>query len=268
MTMDLGALGLIPVALLLIIAIITKKTASSMIIAIAVACVLMGGADFLNVFIDSLYEVAMDEDTAWIFFVMAFIGILVGLLNQTGASPCFIKILEKRVHSARSLYFWSWVMIVALFIDDMIRTPVLGQLSPLYDKYKIPRASLAYLADATGTTFATLIPISSWAVFYQGVFGGFDSLEKYGSPFELYIRSMPFLFYSVVGTIIVLLFTMGIMPKLGAMKKTYQIAKETGVLYTERSKRYNEDAIRDGDDHLAHESEGRSGLKIGSFSSV
>ena len=238
--MDYGIISLIPVLVLLVVAVLTKKTASSLLIGSAVAFIIMSGTGCVYSFLDASYVVGMDGDTVWMMLVLVFVGTMIGLLQATGASKCFVNILEKRVHSERSLFLWSWLLVIVLFIDDMVRTPMLGQLIPLYDKYKVPRASLAYLADSTGTTVATLIPITNWAVFYQGVFGDFDELKDRGSSWDLYIQAIPFMFYAIVATVIVFLFTMGIIPKLGSMKKTYRIAKATGQLYSERSKQHNQ----------------------------
>jgi len=40
----------------------------------------------------------------------------------------------------------------------------------VYDKRKIPRETLAYLIDSTGSPVCVLIPFSSWAVYFGSIF--------------------------------------------------------------------------------------------------
>lgn len=235
-----GIITLLPVVILLVIAITTKKTTSALVIGALVAFVLTGKGDFLNTIMDGLYGVGMDGDTVWLLLIFVFIGVFVGVLKITGVADALLRFIAKRVKSGRSLFLWTWVFALILFIDDALRTTVLGQLTPLYDKYKIPRASFAYMVDILGVAFASLIPITSWAAFYQGIFGEYEELSYLGTPFEIYMHTIPFLFYAWIGIIMLFCYTMGWIPKLGAMKKTYIAAEKTGRLYSERSDRFNE----------------------------
>ena len=109
----------------------------------------------------------------------------------------------------------------------------------MYDRLKVPRASLAYINDATAGPLVSLIPITSWAVFFMGVFEGYPEVTNLGSAASVYTRSIPFMFYSWIAMIICLLFCAKIIPPIGQMKVAYKRAKETGELYSEASKKYN-----------------------------
>lgn len=262
-----GIITLLPVVILLIVAITTKKTTSALVIGALVAFILTGKGDFLNTIMDGLYGVGMDGDTVWLLLIFVFIGVFVGVLKVTGVANALLRFIAKKVKSGRSLYLWTWAFALILFIDDALRTTVLGQLTPLYDKYKIPRASFAYMVDILGVAFASLIPITSWAAFYQGVFGEYEELSYIGSPFDIYLHTIPFLFYAWLGIIMLFCYTMGWIPKLGAMKNTYKVAAETGRLYSERSDKYNEavDSILIFEESNEAAEKENSVLKIGCF---
>ena len=234
-----GIITLLPVIVLLFVAVKTKRTASSLIIAVILAYIIKDGPEFIWTMIDGFYDVAMDEDLIWMILIMVFIGCLIGLLTVMGATEALITVITKRINSQRSLFLYSWLLIVLLFIDDAVRTIVLGQLSPLYDKYGVPRATLTYLADGTGPCIATLIPVTDWAAFFMGIFAGYYALSD-TEIFSMYVGAIPFMFYGWASIIIVFGFTMGWIPKLGAMKKTYAHFEKTGELYSERSRRFNE----------------------------
>lgn len=159
--------------------------------------------------------------------------------GQKWRARSVIKLAAKKVKSEKSLFLWSWLLAAVLFIEDMMRSAVLGQLSPLYDKQKVPRASLAYFIDATSTTITSLIPITGWAVFFQGIFADFEELKGYGSGFDIYVKTIPYNFYAIAALLVCFGFTMGWVPKLGGMKKAYILAKEEGILYSDESAKLN-----------------------------
>ena len=114
-------------------------------------------------------------------------------------------------------------------------------MKKISDEKKIPRETLAYMLDSTGAPVCVLIPISTWAVFYANLFYGQDSIQALNcaTPIGAYIKAIPFCFYPIITLIIVFLFAMGWMPRLGAMKKAYQRVEKTGQVFSEYSAKYN-----------------------------
>ena len=233
--MEYGIISLIPIAVMLGIAIITRKCISSMVIAILTGCVIIGGAHWLSTFVDQIYITGTNEDTVWIVSLMCVVGVLVALFQASGGAHVLVKIVEKKVKGERNLYLWTWLLSALLFIDDMLRSSVIGQMTPLFDKFKVPRASVAYYIDTTSTTITSLVPMTNWAVFFMGIFAGFSELEYIGSGFDIYVKTIPFNFYAIAALIVCFAFTMGWIPKIGGMKKAYERVQATGELYSEAS---------------------------------
>ena len=94
-----GIITLLPVVILLVIAITTKKTTSALVIGALVAFVLTGKGDFLNTIMDGLYGVGMDGDTVWLLLIFVFIGVFVGVLKITGVADALLRFIAKRVKS-------------------------------------------------------------------------------------------------------------------------------------------------------------------------
>lgn len=237
--MEYGIICLLPVAVMLGVAIITRKCISSMIIACLTGCIIIGGTGFFTTFIDYIYTTGCDADTVWICSLMCIVGVMVALFEATGGSHVLVRIVEKKVRSQRGLFLWTWLLSGLMFIDDMMRSSVIGQLTPLYDRYKVPRAAVAYYIDSTSTTITSLVPLTNWAAFFIGVFAGFEELKYLGSGFDIYCKIIPFNFYPIFALIVCFLFTMGWLPKLGGMKKAYERVELTGELFTEASKPFN-----------------------------
>lgn len=258
--MDYGILCLLPIAVMLAVAVITRKCISSMVIAILVGCVIIGGTGWFTTFIDQVYTTGCNEDTVWIVCLMCTVGVLVALFQASGGSHVLVKIVEKKVKSERNLYLWSWLLSALLFIDDMMRSSVIGQMTPLFDRFKVPRASVAYYIDSTSTTVTSLVPLTNWAVFFQGVFAGFVELEYLGSGFDIYVKTIPFNFYAIAALLVCFGFTMGWVPKLGGMKKAYERIQATGELYSKESAALNPE-IKAG----TEEQDAKAPIRLGVF---
>ena len=120
-------------------------------------------------------------------------------------------------------------------MDDYLNVLSIGVcMKGVYDKRKIPRETLAYMLDATGAPVCVLLPFSTWAVFYASLFEEEESVKAlgYATGIQAYIHAIPFCFYPIITLLIVLLFSLGIMPKLGSMKAAYKRVAETGKVYS------------------------------------
>ena len=83
--MELGFLTLLAPITVLVLCIVTKKSTSSLLLGVIVGCIVMYGTGFLGGFIDILYTVAMDGDTAWYVLFVSLFGVLLGIWSGTGA---------------------------------------------------------------------------------------------------------------------------------------------------------------------------------------
>jgi len=136
---------------------------------------------------------------------------------------------------------------ILIFIDDYLNVLSIGAcMKDLYDKRKLPRESLAYVLDSTGAPVCVLLPLSTWAVFYASLFYEQDAVNTaYSDGITAYIHAIPLCFYPIIALVIVGLFCAGIFPKVGPMKKAYKRVEETGMTYSEASRKYNHD-VYDG----------------------
>ena len=64
----------------------------------------------------------------------------------------------------------------------------------------------------------------------------------FASGLAMYVQTIPFIFYAIITVIMVFLFAMGWMPKIGPMKKAYERVKKSGRTYSEESEKYNLEA--------------------------
>lgn len=57
----------------------------------------------------------------------------------------------------------------------------------------------------------------------------------YGSAINTFCAVIPFIFYAIAAVALVPLFSLGLVPKLGRMKKAYRRVEETGKVYSRRA---------------------------------
>ena len=178
-------------------------------------CILQYQTGFLAGFIDLMYAVGTDRDTVWYIMFVALFGCILGIWSKTGATRALAEQLQKYATNQRRTLVLTWIIGILMFIDDFASIAVRGTMTKLYDRNKIPRAMLSYITDAQASPLNALIPVSTWGIFYISVFGGYKEVTALGDPMNMYLSSIPFMFYSWIALLIALLVAFGIIKPLG-----------------------------------------------------
>ncbi|MEE8885366.1 MAG: Na+/H+ antiporter NhaC family protein [Eubacteriales bacterium] len=249
MSVNLGLVAIFITLGIIIGSIITHRCVEFMILGSLVCAIFLSGTGFLDTWCTSLQDQL--SENVWVFLVCLLFGGLIGLLKDSKGSFGFSKYISKFCNTQRKTLLTEFIMGILIFIDDYLNVLSIGAcMKRISDKQKLPRESLAYLLDSTGAPVCVLLPFSTWAVFYASLFYDQDSVKAlgFGSAMDAYCSAIPFLFYPIITLIIVFLFCMGWMPKLGTMKKAYKRVEETGMVYSESSRKYNHDSPEDEDE--------------------
>jgi Na+/H+ antiporter NhaC len=144
-------------------------------------------------------------DNAGIFIFLVELGVIVALVNHAGAAEAFGRWAEKNIKTKLGAMLATFALGVLIFIDDYFNCLTVGSvMSPITDSKKISRAKLAYLIDATAAPVCMIAPISSWAAAVAGNVEGTPIAEEMSS-LELFVRAIPFNFYSILTLIFVVL---------------------------------------------------------------
>ena len=137
----------------------------------------------------------------------------------------------------------TWIMGILIFVDDYLNIMTLSTcMKKLTDQRRVPREALSYIIDSTGA------PVCHSAVLYLGnllfraIFTRPGIAELgYGTAIETFYHVIPFAFYAIAAVIIVPLFIVGVVPKLGRMRTAYRRLQETGKVYSPESAPLNEE---------------------------
>lgn len=90
------------------------------------------------------------------------LGVLVALLNKTGASAAFGKWAQKNIKTRVGAMLATFLLGVLIFIDDYFNCLTVGSVMlPVTDSHKISRAKLSYMIDSTAAPVCMIAPISS-----------------------------------------------------------------------------------------------------------
>ena len=196
--------ALVPPIVAIVLALITKETYSSLFIGILVGALFVSGfspVGTLDAMITEGFSPAI-SDNAGIFMFLVILGIMVALVNSTGAAAAFGKWAARHVKSRAGTLFATFVLGVLIFIDDYFNCLTVGSvMRPLTDNQKVSRAKLAYIIDATAAPVCMIAPVSSWAAAVSGVA---EKLDSGISGIQLFIQAIPFNFYSLLTFVFVI----------------------------------------------------------------
>ncbi|MEE1196269.1 MAG: Na+/H+ antiporter NhaC family protein [Lachnospiraceae bacterium] len=247
--MNAGLVAIIITLFIIIGAVITRRCVECMIAGSLVAAIYIYGKGFLTGWSEALQN--MLAENVWVMLVCLLFGGLIALLTDSKGSFGFSKYISKICNNEKKTLLTTFIMGILIFVDDYLNVLSIGAcMKKISDKQKIPRETLAYLLDSTGAPVCVLLPFSTWAVFYASLFYEQESVKALGcsSAIAAYTKAIPFCFYPIITLVIVFLFVMGWMPKLGPMKKAYNRVKETGKVYSDASRKYNHDELEGEED--------------------
>lgn len=242
-TSPYGIISLIPPIVAFSFAVWSRKTFEGLILGAVTGFIIATKGAFVSTFIENSYKVLADEGTIWVFLACGLFGSLIALLEKSKGSEAFADLIMKYFKSEKATLFATWLLGCFIFMDDYLSALTVGTtMRKVTDERGIPRETLAYIADATAAPICLLIPLSTWVVFWSGIFN--DQPEwggKLGSGMAIYLKSLPFVFYSYVSMIVLLLFLFKMLPPLGTMKDAYKRVNESGQTYSPESAALNFD---------------------------
>lgn len=228
--MEYGIVSLLPTALVLALAIKTRRTLESVIAGAICAFLIMDGIEFVDSLAAASLKVLQDEQIAWIILVCALYGVFIALLVRSGGAQAIGNLLLRSVKSKKGSLLITWLLGWVIFLDDYLNSLTVGTtMKAVTDRFKTSRAMLAYVVDSTAAPLCLLIPISSWGAYFAGLLE-FNSVAPDGMGFDLFVESIPYMLYPIIAVFLVPLVIMGIVPRLGAMRVAEDIAEQTGDL--------------------------------------
>ncbi len=225
--MEYGWLSLIPPLLAILLAFLTREPVISLALACFLGVLLMGQG--LIGFPELLVKTLGSRDFMWVCLIEVCIGILVAFYQRCGAVDMFSRRVRHLTKSRSQTQFLGWGLGMFIFFSDYFSPLFVGPvMRNLTDKAKISREKLAYICDSTSAPVSVLAPITGWAVFITslmiGIGPGLDKKEA----MSLFIKSIPFNFYSILSVVMVALIAWRVIPDFGPMRTAERRAFQEG----------------------------------------
>ncbi|MBU4445611.1 MAG: sodium:solute symporter [Candidatus Marinimicrobia bacterium] len=226
-----GWISILPPLLAIILAIKTKQVYPSLFLGIWLGWTAVNGWNPLLGLRDTL-EAAVNTfkdsgNTKVIIFSM-MVGALIILMQHSGGVQGFIRWISERglVKNRRSAGIMLWLIGILIFIESNMINLVIGSIGrPLFDKFKVPREKLAYLAHSTSAPVCVMIPFNGWGAVLTGLLVA----QQVENPFFTVLKAVPTNFYAIF-TILLVLFIITTGKDYGPMAKAEKRASETGKL--------------------------------------
>ena len=224
-------IGGIPLVILILGALCTRRIIEPACLSSIVAVVMLYGTDFVNGYLEKMYQVLADPSFQLLIIVgIGFTGIS-ALADASGAMAGFRRIMEKKCKTQHTTIFCTWLLGAIVFIDDYLNAlAVSAAMKGISDKMRIPREHLAYTVNCMGACVCVMLPFSSWAAFAVGCAG------QQGMGMKEYMGAIPFMFYPICAIVIALLLAYGFIPKIGELKRAYERVEAGGSVLASAQK--------------------------------
>lgn len=216
--------ALLPAVVAIVLALKTKEVYISLFIGIFIGALLFNDFHLFKAIL-SVFEVMMERlSSTWnigILIFLVFLGIIVALMTRAGGSQAYGNWATRTIKNQKMALLSSFGLGVLIFVDDYFNCLTVGSvMRDICDRFKISRAKLAYIIDATAAPICIIAPISSWAAAVTGY--------TTGDGFTLFLQTIPFNLYALL-TIVMVLCVIFFDINIGKMKEHEQAARQGDV---------------------------------------
>ncbi len=231
-----GFWSLLPPLVAIALAIKTRQVFISLFLGIWMGWLILSDGNFLNGTINTIQamvDVFKNADNTRTIMFSSLVGALIAFVQRSGGVEGFIiyinkflkKIEDRKKTSPRkTVQIMAWLTGIAIFVESSINVLTVGSIyRPIFDRLKIPREKLAYIADSISAPTCILIPLNAWGAYIMGLLFA-QGMEN---PLGTMVKAYPLNFYPIFAMIIVALviFTQ---KDLGPMKEAERRAREEG----------------------------------------
>lgn len=199
---DYGFWSLVPPLLAIGLAIRTKQVVFSLSLGIFVGYLIIQEGNIFKGFLSTVtafVDVFQSHGNTRTIILTLIIGALIQLIKFSGGINGFINWVQKKLSGKKNfkgkIQATSALTGFLIFVESNISILTVGTIfRPLFDKHKIPREKLAYLADSSSAPSCVLFPLNAWGAYVMGLLVAFPHVD----PFTTLIYSIPFNFYAIL----------------------------------------------------------------------
>lgn len=226
-----GLLSLVPVSVVIIGAIVTKRALEPLIVGGLVGFAILTKFGFLKAYLDALYAVI--GENAYNVVIFGLFGVYIKLLMEANAVSGFTKLGLRYANTKKKSGIMTWLMGMIFFVDNFFS--ILGSgvsNQEIADRNKMSREMFTFTLNFTASAICIIVPYSLWGTFMSGQISETLGVASSNALTEL-TRAVPFMFYAWISLLFVLLYHLRIIKPYGKMRKAEKRAETTGKLLPE-----------------------------------
>ncbi len=211
-----GWISLLPPLIAIALALVFREVVISLFVGVWIGALFVAGLDPLAALwrtVDRFIVPSVaDSGNASILVFSALLGAMVGVISRSGGTRGIVEAMKPLATSPRRAQLATFLGGVGIFFDDYANTLIVGNtFRPITDRLKVSREKLAYLVDSTAAPVVTIVFVSTWVGFEisqielglsaaaaQAADPVLRATLENMSPFTLFLRTIPFLFYPIL----------------------------------------------------------------------
>ncbi len=186
--------SLVPPLITIALALYTKEVYISLIVGILTGALMFCDFNVISA-IDTMFTImeAKVGGNVNILVFLVLLGILVAAISKSGASKAYGEWAARSIKGKASALFVTSFLGMLIFIDDYFNCLTVGTvMRPVTDKFKVTRAKLAYIIDATAAPICIIAPVSSWAAAVSSSLPEGSKIDG----FQLFLQTIPYNYYA------------------------------------------------------------------------
>jgi len=248
---NFGFLSILPPIIAIILALKTRQVYVALVLGIWFSWIIMNGWNFLDgtlATLEAFVNVFRSESNTRTIMFSALVGALLLFIQHSRGVEGFVNKLNKLIlyfenkqagYSRVVVQLLAFITGMALFVETSISSLTVGTIyRPVFDKLKIPREKLAYIADSSSAPSSIIIPFNAWGAFIMGLL----LTQGIENPFGMMMSSIKYNFYPFIALILVLVVILS-KKDIGPMATAEKRTRTTGKLLRDGAKPMISEAV-------------------------
>jgi tetracycline resistance efflux pump len=238
-----GFWSLLPPLLAIVLAIKTRQVFISLLFGIWIGWVILDDWNFFQgtlSTIQALVDVFKEPGNTRTIMFSSLVGALIAFIQHSGGVEGFVNRInnflenlgkKRKSNNRRLVQIFAWLTGTAIFVESSINALTVGSIfRPIFDKLKIPREKLAYIADSISAPTCILIPLNAWGAYIMGLL----IAQGIDDPLSVMIKAYPMNFYPILAMLTVVLIIF-LQKDFGPMRKAEKRAVEEGKVLADNA---------------------------------
>lgn len=186
--------SLVPPVIAIVLALATKEVYLSLFCGVLLGAGMVAGFQPWNTF-TTLFTTMKDSMDLNIIIFDVLLGMIIVLMSRSCGTAAYGRWAASHLKNKKQALMATAGLGVLIFVDDYFNCLTVGSvMRPVTDKFKISRAKLAYIIDATAAPVCIIAPISSWAAAVNSYVPEGGAMNG----FQLFCSTIPYNLYALL----------------------------------------------------------------------